>query len=100
MIESKLKIQEKHNKIVEIVKSNNNLKEEFFDKNESSLEKQCLIILLSSYKIPLINKLIDSGYDNPDKIKALTDKELKTIGGFGPVKVEQFKIAITKIKKI
>jgi hypothetical protein len=100
VIESKLTLQEKHENIIEIAKNNASFKKEFFEGDESSLEKQCLIWLMGPFKIPLLDKLIGMGFDTPDKIKSISEEYLKTISGFGPSKIEQFNMTINKIKKL
>lgn len=100
VIESKLTLQEKHLKIIEIAKNNLSFRKEFFEGDESLLERHCLTWLMRSFKIPLLDKLIDMGFDTPDKIKSISEEYLKTISGFGPSKIEQFNTTINKIKKL
>ena len=90
-------LDDKHVAISEVVKSSKNLREEFFFESKP-IEQQTLKWILSLYKIPMVDKLYESGFNTPTKIQGLTKEDLEKISGFGAAKIEQFQTSVISLK--
>ncbi|WP_276979888.1 hypothetical protein [Flavobacterium filum] len=100
IVESKLSFQATTSALLELVKSDDIFRKEFFDTTSSDkeLEWECMCCYLVEFDIPDPFTLVENGFDTIEKIKQITDKQLKSLDGFGPKTIERFKTAVKKLK--
>lgn len=88
----------------EIVDKLNELKQdkafysEFFTGQSESIGDLWLEGLLMNYKVPLIHKLKDYGYQFPEDIMNISIEEAKEINGFGEKRLKDLQLVQEKIK--
>jgi hypothetical protein len=99
IVESRIEFDEKINSILNLLKYEDSFRRLFFiSESEVELKKECIINYLEAFDIPPPCDLIGKGYDNPVKLKSLTDKQLKQEKGFGPKTIALFKEKIKTLK--